>query len=1032
MPPTIGYTCKGCHGSWKRNGDLTQHHIKTTDPRCRQAANDVIAQLRRSQSGPRHPLPFHLRRISNHNHPPTSPPAQQQSSAAETSTSKSFTGDFFGNDYTSEDFPGFNDSTSEGHSDSESDSNENDTTQMEQHWEPPRPVRRSDMDVDIEENPDLEPRNPLLQGLPTHRKDIHVQAFGGRAGAPLPGLQHRATRDSGDGYGWYQSHIPGSKKNMWAPFTSKMDWEFAHWAKLRGTGSTAFSDLLAIEGVGEALGLSYCNSQELDSIIDKELPSRRPAFIREEVVIAGQALDIYRRDILECIQALYGNPDHSQYLCFTPERHYADADKTIRLYHDFNTGKWWWDTQKAVEADKPGATIIPVILSSDKTQVTLFRNKSAYPVYLTIGNLPKEIRQKPSQQGQILLAYLPTSCLEHITSKTTRRRSVTNLFHACMKHLVAPLEQAGLDGTIMESGDGVKRRVHPILASYIGDYPEQTLVTMAYYGDCATCLARKDELEIYPCEHPYRDIEAVLDAVGTIGTDDWVRNCRRVNIKPVQHPFWENLPYTNIFASITPDILHQLHQGVMKHLISWLTAICGADEIDARVRRLPPNHSIRIFHKGISTLSRVSGTEHKQMASFILGVITDIPSLTPNQSNILLAATRALLDFLYLASYPIHSSESLALLEKALDSFHRNRNIFIELKVRANFNLPKLHFLAHYVRAIKYYGTTDNYNTETTERLHIDLAKDAYRASNHKDEYAQMTRWLERREKIFHHTDYVAWRLSSATVHSNLDYHSHGPSFTPTSALTPALSPHVVTRQDFPGAQRTLGHELEDTGPSGYHAVRFEHTLKRFLVQYRDPSVPINQLDDYARFVVLPFSSLPVWHKVKFINPALYGSKTLDYVCAQPCRYNGDGKVVHPSQFDTALLRLKDDSGNWVKDTRIGRIRVIFSIPNNRLDTLLPTNVPLPTHLAYVEWFTKFSRSPEAFSGLYRVKRNVLADGKIAASILPLESIMRSVHLFPKWGGSVPPEWTSESVLDEAPSFTLNVFKDNRSYFNLS
>ncbi|THU75446.1 hypothetical protein K435DRAFT_880805 [Dendrothele bispora CBS 962.96] len=74
----------------------------------------------------------------------------------------------------------------------------------------------------------------------------------------------------------------------------------------------------------------------------------------------------------------------------------------------------------------------------------------------------------------------------------------------------------------------------------------------------------------------------------------WVEKCEAVNVKPVQHPFWENLPYTNIFASITPDILHQMYQGVMKHLIAWLTEICGADEIDARVRRLPPNHTIRI------------------------------------------------------------------------------------------------------------------------------------------------------------------------------------------------------------------------------------------------------------------------------------------------------------------------------------------------------------------------------------------------------------------------------------------------------
>jgi hypothetical protein len=48
--------------------------------------------------------------------------------------------------------------------------------------------------------------------------------------------------------------------------------------------------------------------------------------------------------------------------------------------------------QKIIERDKPGATIIPIILSSNKTQVTVFGNKSAYPVYMTIGNIPKALR----------------------------------------------------------------------------------------------------------------------------------------------------------------------------------------------------------------------------------------------------------------------------------------------------------------------------------------------------------------------------------------------------------------------------------------------------------------------------------------------------------------------------------------------------------------------------------------------------------------------------------------------------------------
>jgi hypothetical protein len=48
----------------------------------------------------------------------------------------------------------------------------------------------------------------------------------------------------------------------------------------------------------------------------------------------------------------------------------------------------------------------------------------------------------------------------------------------------------------------------------------------------------------------------------------------------------------------------------------------------------------------------------------------------------------------------------------------------------------------HYPDDITLFGTTDNYNTEQTEHLHIDMAKNAYRASNCHDEYPQMTIWL--------------------------------------------------------------------------------------------------------------------------------------------------------------------------------------------------------------------------------------------------------------------------------------------------
>jgi hypothetical protein len=44
-------------------------------------------------------------------------------------------------------------------------------------------------------------------------------------------------------------HEAGPHDSVWAPFQSQRDWEFARWAKMRGSTSTAVSDLLAIPEV---------------------------------------------------------------------------------------------------------------------------------------------------------------------------------------------------------------------------------------------------------------------------------------------------------------------------------------------------------------------------------------------------------------------------------------------------------------------------------------------------------------------------------------------------------------------------------------------------------------------------------------------------------------------------------------------------------------------------------------------------------------------------------------------------------------
>ncbi|TFK45441.1 hypothetical protein OE88DRAFT_1715387 [Heliocybe sulcata] len=120
-------------------------------------------------------------------------------------------------------------------------------------------------------------------------------------------------------------------------------------------------------------------------------------------------------------------------------------------------------------------------------------------------------------------------------------------------------------------------------------------------------------------------------------------------------------------------------------------------------------------------------------------------------------AATCLLDFIYYAQYQRHTSETLALMQQALDGFHAVKGIFIQYLVRQHFNIPKFHSLLHYIDTIRALGTADGYNTESPEHLHIEYAKNAYRASNKRDYEIQMARWLQRQDAAARLALYIEW-----------------------------------------------------------------------------------------------------------------------------------------------------------------------------------------------------------------------------------------------------------------------------------
>jgi hypothetical protein len=555
----------------------------------------------------------------------------------------------------------------------------------------------------------------------------------------------------------------------------------------------------------------------------------------------------------------------------------------------------------SLEAHRAGATVIPLIISSDKTQLTTFRGKTAYPVYMTIGNIPKNIRRKPSRSAQMLIGYIPTSKLEGITNKAARRRSLANMFHSCMEKVLDPIRLYGETGLMMMTGDGTWHCCHPILASFVGDYPEQTLVTCTFNGRCPKCLVPPDRLGEYT-HFPPRDHAEAIDTYLLADQDmtSFHAACRSTGLKPVFHPFWHSLPLTNIFVSVTPDVLHQLLQGVLKHVLSWLVhpAVFGTAVVDVRCRSVPPNHHITLFTKGITCLSRVTGKEHKDMCRFLIGLVTDLPLWGGRTSSRVVRAVRAILDFIYLAQFPSHTTDTLNCLDASLAQFHENKDVFLDLEVRTQFKIPKLHGLLHYKPSITLFGTTDNYNTENSERLHIEFTKLAFGATNHKDELPQMTKWLERREKVLLHTAFIKWRQHVNSTRK------------PVHIPPGPLQAHVrYPKMTLHPTVRTVSFEAL---AERYGAVEFQDALADYIAQVNHPGASAATLRARAADTLLPFRSVSVFHRIKFTSTGRSDdSDIVDGAIVRPEQKDARGRII-PSRFDTVLVRGKhqDIHGN--------------------------------------------------------------------------------------------------------------------------
>lgn len=375
------------------------------------------------------------------------------------------------------------------------------------------------------------------------------------------------------------------------------------------------------------------------------LPENFPPAEHEDIVM-------YFRDIEECADHLIGQPDLQGEIVFPPEVILAGVDE-IQVVNQMTTGRHWHEILvchnhssltltdimhlQRLAGQDPDAAMGGVLFGSDGTHLTHYAGDvKVHALYMSLGNINKEIRAQTSKRAWILVAYIPICKWENTLEKTmtTSKTQVgalpgilsRRLFHFCMEIICEPLRELHVHEIV--DPDGNIRHIFYVLIAYLADLEEQYLISALDKSNCIHCTATTHDFgSPNPC--PPRTSESILEAIEQVRDErgpnaepyQFSLGCGKHRLCDIEYPFWASLPFVDICQALSVDLLHGFHKFFFDHPFSWNVTSLGEDEIDARMKAQVPYSGSRIFPRGVTHISQMSGKGHRALETVYLGVV---------------------------------------------------------------------------------------------------------------------------------------------------------------------------------------------------------------------------------------------------------------------------------------------------------------------------------------------------------------------------------------------------------------------------
>lgn len=152
-----------------------------------------------------------------------------------------------------------------------------------------------------------------------------------------------------------------------------------------------------------------------------------------------------------------------------------------------------------------------------------------------------------------------------------------------MSLILEPLKQVSRDGVEMRCADGGVRRVYPVVAVHIGDWPEHATAGCTSLTRCPVCVVPfRERGDLGPAAQ-LRTKSQTIQAIQH-GIRGYTATMLGLGLRAVL-PYWFDHPWSSGPASIQPDLLHQLWKGMYLVHVSTLRS-------PAFQRRYLSNHPV--------------------------------------------------------------------------------------------------------------------------------------------------------------------------------------------------------------------------------------------------------------------------------------------------------------------------------------------------------------------------------------------------------------------------------------------------------